>query len=814
MRAIVKWSAAAVLLLLLTGAIAGVALWRTVAPSSGSLAVAGLSQDVSVVRDANAIPHIEAATYADAARALGFVHAQERLWQMETLRRTAQGRLAELFGEPAVEFDVFLRTLGMDRAAASSFDALEPETRATLDAYAAGVNAWVSRERALLDPGLPPEFLIFGNGFEPWRGKDSVAVMKLMSLQLSKNLGDELQRLNLASRGFSSAEIADLMPSHSDDDAPPLPDLRELLPLRPARDVQSREADAEASSFLAPPVSQWASNSWVVGGSRTVSGAPLLANDPHLAFGAPSLWYLAHLRWRENGDVRNLIGASLPGTPLVLLGRTDRIAWGLTNAGADVQDIFVERTKAGDPTQYLTPDGWKAFDTRTEVIAVADADPVRITVRTTRHGPVLPDTLPVPSDRPTVFSNLLTELYVPALKWTALAEDDRTFDSLLAMTRARSTEEFVASLDRVVSPMQAIVVADIAGDLALVTPARVPVRAAANRVAGRAPVPGWLAEYDWTGTVAPADVPQPTTANDAFVTANTRLPNADGLHLTYDWDEPYRLKRAEDVVVRAGTKLDIGWMMNVQYDTRSAPLADLRDRLLALHEPEAPYGDTLRSWNGRMDRNERAPLLMMAWARHLIERALADDLDGAFPAFDDINHHAIDNILRGGARDWCDDRTTERIETCAETVRAAWDDALADLRERYGDDPDEWIWGRAHYVRNAHQPFSKVPVLRWLFDVERPASGGPHTPNRGRTSIGSDEPYASTHGAGYKAIYDLSNPERSMFIQTTGQSGNPFSRHYRRFATLWADGGYLPMVTDPAIYREDAIGTWTLRATD
>ena len=812
MRNVVKWAAGLVALALLAAVIAGLALWRTVAPSSGRAEIAALSAPVEIVRDEHAIAHIEAATLEDAARALGFVHAQERLWQMETLRRTARGRLAALFGKDAVGFDVFLRTLAMDRAAETSVAALKPETVRILEAYADGVNAWAGRDRGMLEPSLPPEFLVFGSDFEPWKPADTVAVLKLMSLQLSQNLGAELRRLNLAARGMDAAEIADLMPAHADDRPPPLPGLREILPLRPARDVRSAEGEETALGFLAPPMSRWASNSWVVGGARTVSGKPLLANDPHLAFGAPSLWYLAHMRWGEGEARRNLIGASLPGMPLVLLGRTDDLAWGFTNAGADAQDIFIERVKAGEENLYLTPDGWRPFETRRETIEVAGGEAVTFERRETRHGPVLPDELPIPSDAPTTFSHLLRDLHVTALRWTGLAKDDTTLDALLTFTTARTTGEMIEGLGGIVSPMQAIVVADTAGDIALVTPARVPVRNAANRVAGRAPVPGWLALYDWKD-VMPADAIAPVRPGPeaSLVTANTRLPNAGSLHMTYDWDEPDRLARAVALVNGPKGPHDLASMVAAQNDTRSEPLLRLRDRLLAIHRPEAPHDETLRAWTGDMDRGARAPLLMVAWAKNLTKQALADDLGSAFEAFDDIDHQALDNILSGGVRDWCDDRATGRVESCAEIVEAAWTDALAELRARYGDDPATWSWGRAHPVRNAHQPFDRVPILRRLFTIERPASGGPHTLNRGKTNLGSDEPYASVHGAGYKAVYDLAQPERSLFIQTTGQSGNPFSRRYRDLATRWADGGMLPMVTDPAVYRARASGIWRLR---
>ena len=812
MRNIVKWGGLAVLLVALLAVGGAAVMFRTVTPSSGTADMAGLNAPVRIVRDENAVAHIEAGSHRDAVRALGYTHAQERLWQMDQLRRAASGRLSELFGEQTVGVDTFLRTLGLERAAAGSYAVLKPETRALLDAYSEGVNAWVNRDRAMLEPALPPEFLVFGADFRPWTGADSVAVLKLMSLQLSQNMRHELDRLVLAARGFTSGEISDLFPVHRDDRPPPLPDLARLLPLRPPADVLSAERETAAlTAVLEPAVARWASNSWVLQPGRTTTDGALLANDPHLAFSAPSLWYLAHMSWEADGEPRTLVGATLPGTPGVLLGRNADVAWGFTNAGADVQDLFIEQVQAGDPNRYLTPNGWRTFGRRSEVIAVAGGEPVTIDVRLSRHGPVLPDELPLPSAAPVVFSDLLRELYVPALRWTGLSATDRTMDAIVALADARNVAELQTAFSGVQSPMQAIVMADRAGDIALATPARVPVRADANLVRGRAPVPGWLPEYDWQRVIEGPDVPSVRNpASGAFVTANSRLPTADRLFTTYDWDESLRLDRAEELVA-ARPRHDVASMRAIQNDTRSHGMERLRDRLLALAPPPEPYRGELVAWDGRMDRDARAPLLMAAWAKALIARLLEDDLGTAFPRFENVDHFALERMLEGGARDWCDRRDTARPESCAEIAAAAWDVAVADLRQRFGEDPNGWTWGRAHFVRNAHRPFDAVPLLRPLFNVERPAAGGPHTLNRGQVSFGSDTPYATTHGAGYKAVYDLASPERSLFIQTTGQSGNPFSPHYRDLADLWANGAYISIRTDGAAYRERARGEWVLR---
>ena len=359
MKRILKWignGLAGVVVLALVAAGAGYALLRNTVPSaSGSLALAGLSAPVEVVRDKEGVPHIFAESMGDLFAALGFLHAQDRLWQMELTRRTGQGRLSEIFGERTYTTDVFLRTLDLYGHAERALEVLPPAARWNLEAYARGVNAYLTRQTGWLEPRLPPEFLILRHKPEPWRPADSVVAVKLMALNLSTNLGFEMMRLELAAQGLGSAEIEDLMPHDADVPTPPLPEIAQLYPLRrPA--APQRQAHA-AHSDIDDIVGGGASNNWVVSGARTRSGKPLLANDPHLRLAAPSIWYLAHLALqpRDGSSPANSVGATLAGVPLIVLGRGDTLAWGFTNTGPDVQDLFIEKINPDNPREYLRP---------------------------------------------------------------------------------------------------------------------------------------------------------------------------------------------------------------------------------------------------------------------------------------------------------------------------------------------------------------------------------------------------------------------------------------------------------------------------
>jgi len=776
-------------------------LYNTVQSTSGMMQIDGLSAPAETVRDKNGIPHITAESKADALAALGFAHAQDRLWQMEVLRMSGQGRLSEMFGEPTVDIDRFLRALGFMRQVESSYEALSKPHQAELEAYAAGVNAFMTRDTGILEPVLPSEFMIFGHKPEAWQPAHSLLVLKIMSLQLSKNLGREATRLKLAAQGLSPAEIDDILPMHRDDNPPPLPDLRKLLKLKKPK---PKEIAALKSSFeFLQEGGHWASNNWVFDGTRTASGKPLLANDPHLGFTAPSLWYLAHLKWEEpDGVERQVIGATIPAFPAVLLGRTDRIAWGFTNAGADVQDLFIEQIDPDDPARYRTPKGWQAFETREERIVVSGGETIVEQMRSTRHGPVLPETYRNIGD-------ILPDNHVAALAWTGLSAEDPSYAMVSSLAEAQTVADFRQIVSQSVSPMQSIVVADIVGDIALMTPAIVPIRKASDDMMGRAPVPGWLENYGWAGTVTGGqliDIENPPSG--ALGTANSRLPvETQDAFYTFDWDEPFRTDRVANNVLTANSKQTIRDMVAGQLDSYSPPLMELRDRLSAVLGDKMPDG--LSEWDGRMEADKSEPYFMTAFHKNLLEAVFADELGDNLDATYTASSVTVLRVLDGkSSRDWCDNIGTDTTESCSDLLVAAYEKTASEI----GD--SNQVWGDVHKVFNEHRPFSSVWPLSKLFTIERPTSGGAYALLRGKNDFADEEhPFRAVHGAGYRAVYDFADLDKSVFIQTTGQSGNPFSSQYDDMADLWAKGQYLQMTTRREDYGRDALGTWRLEPT-
>ncbi len=769
----------------------GACSWLSLPSYDGTQSVTGLDAPVEIVRDTHAIPHIFAESPRDGAFAMGFVHAQDRLWQMEMQRRVGAARLSELFGDRSLNTDRFLRTLGVYRVAERNFLMLSPETRAIYQAYAAGVNAYLETRSGL----LPLEFVVLGHEPEPWRPADSLVWLKMMAWDLGENFEDELLRARLASR-LDPAQLRDLWAPYPGDASP--------SPAARWQSFDPADIDFEAVAAAVPKqrVSGLGSNSWVLSGAHTESGKPLLANDPHLRLEMPSLWYLAHISTPEF----EAVGATLPGLPFPVLGRTRNFAWGFTNTGPDVQDLFIERIDPDDPARYLTPDGSLPFEVRTETIRVAGAEAVEITVRETRHGPVVSDVI---EDS----GSFLEAGNTLAFSWTALDDDDRTAEALVRAVAAADLDAFVTALRDMAVPQQTIVFADRSGNIGYVAPGRIPIRASGQ---GHMPAPGWTGTHDWVDRIPFEALPRADNPDEGrIVTANDRLVGLDyPFYLTDDWTPPYRARRIE-ALLDARPVHGVESFTAIQQDVVSLAAVRLLPVLLELTAPsdEATRQalDLLAAWDHRMGRDRPEPLIYMAWLRELMRELFADELGEAFEDYWEIRTEVMHRVLTKRT-DWCDVATTDERESCATAAAAALSDTIADLARQYGTDLAEWRWGEAHAVWMKHRVLGEIPVIGSWFEVWLPSGGERATVKAGGFTVSNpDHPFVQDHGAGYRAVYDLGEPERSVFIQSTGQSGNPLSVHYDDFAEAWRDGRYLPMLTDRARVEENALGTLILR---
>ncbi len=786
------------------------ALRSSLPQTAGTLAVKGAGGPIDIMREANGIAHISAKTEQDAYFGLGFAHAQDRLWQMEMNRRVASGRTAEILGDKALDVDKFLRTLGVRRNAEEIFKRATPQTKAVLEAYARGVNAFLESRKGL----LPPEFLITqAPAPEPWTPVDSVAWVTMMAWSLAGNWTNELTRFQLALKtSMSTAQINEFTWQYP---GVPTPNTLDFASLYRGLGPKLASTATQAGELLAlapmKPEEGMGSNNWVVDGTRSETGKPLLANDPHLTLEAPALWYFARLE----APGLNTIGATLPGVPGVVLGRNQRIAWGWTNTNPDVADFFLERVKLDDANQYQTPEGWAKFETLTETIKVKGKPDVPLTNRRTRHGPVLTGVFPGAIDHS---NKIIPGGYVLAFAWTAIQPEDRTVNALASLAKAQNWAEFKESVRDYGGPMQNMVYADVEGNIGLILPGRVPIRKPENDLKGVAPAPGWDAKYDWAGFIPFEELYSSyNPAGGTIITANEKTVSDDYKpYLTSEWFPPFRARRINELMQQKD-KHSLASFRDMHADVKSPWMGDLLPHL----KKTVPRGADAKTafaliekWDGTMEAQRAEPLIAAAWMRELSRQVYRDELgEDLFKAYFDHRGQFMVNTLAdmNGQGRWCDITTTPTKETCGELQAIALDAAIDDLKKRYGPDMSKWQWGHAHYAKSEHRPFSRVKPLDKWFDIRTAVGGDTFTVNVSRYVIRNEaEPFAGRHAASVRFLYDLSDLEKSRFIYQTGQSGHPMSPLYRAFAEPWGKVEYVPMRLDRAKAGTGGLGTLRL----
>ena len=768
-------------------------------PYSGHFEVKGLKAPIEILRDKNAVPHIIAGSIEDAAFGLGFVHAQDRFWQMEFMRRLGQGRLSEilppaLVGNGIVDVDRTMRGLGVYRHAADSVGALSPGTRVILEAYAAGVNAWLGEKDLQFGPELTLVKLLSGGRYHPekWQPADSIVWTKLMALTLDGNWRAELFRLRLLKKVGEEGLKFLLEPKGVDSDAT-------LSIVNDALNGMDLDRLFHATDNVATRKQQ-ASNEWVVSGAHSVSGKPLLANDPHLGLAFPSTWYLARLV----GPGFDIRGASPPGVPAIALGHNNSIGWGFTTTNLDSQDLFVERIDPTDPNRYITPDGARPFTVYDETINVAWDKPVHLHVRETRHGVVINDFAAKPDE-------LSPQGHVLALQATALDSSDTTIEALIRLNLAQNWEDFLAAGRKVVSPMQNIVYADTAGNIGLMSPARVPIRRKGD---GSMPQPGWTSEYDWAGFVPFDELPQIyNPAGGIIVNANSRLVPNDYRHfITRDWAAPYRQRRASELLHEVDRHPVYG-MIAIQADILATDASDILPLLLKVKPRNARAArvhDLMSRWNRFMLAGRPEPLIYDAWLMEL-ERAIFLPRVGGdlFASMARPNVPVLVRILRDNP-EWCDNPQTKQTETCDDDVAAALDRALDGISRRQGGQIETWQWGRDHELVYAHPLFERIPLLRDLASVRYPADGGSDTLNRAESTYAGNRPFDAVHGVTFRGVYDFSDLDNSRFAQPLGQSGNMLSPYAHNFIEPWQKLSYIEIASNRAEVARTALGTISL----
>jgi penicillin G amidase len=754
--------------LVLTGLIV---IYRPLATTDGEFRLLGIDERAEVLRDSYGVPHIYAQTAHDLFYLQGYVTAQDRLFQMDLYRRAGAGRLAEVLGEPALDSDKRFRTFGLARVAALELPLLRAESRDNLSAYAEGVNKFLEGHGET----LPLEFVILGYRPERWSALDSLVVAKLQAYDAANNLDQELLRAGLAER-FGTGVLATLMPDPSGRAASL--DERAWAAVAPylSADASSQSGALALSALLPGAGEGTGSNCWALAGSRTSSGKPILAGDPHLAVRNPSIWYEIGLE----GAGYKLVGFSFAGIPGVVIGHNDRIAWTFTYAYTDTQDLFVEHQDPTDPRRYEYKGQFETATFVRETIAVKGrADPVVVDVAITRHGPIV---TPV----------LTGQTAALALRWTAL-DPGHLVDFVFELAKATSWQDFRAAAADFSGAAVSACYADVDGHIGYQLIGQLPAR----KGDGQMPVPGWTGEYDWTGVV-PSDA-NPTLfdpPSGVIVNANDR-PTQDPRSVGYvgEWDPGFR---ATYIAQRLGglAKADLNDMRAIQTDYASTPVARWREVILAA----TPKTDLqrraqalVRDWDGILSAQSGGAAVTEAWLMGMLARTFRDKLGDELYA-DYLGHgravFALYQLLAHPDDPWFSDAGDPSVRGRDGLSAVALEDATRELVARLGGDPAKWRWGDLHTITFAH-PLAIGPLALLLNIGPLARSGDGFSVNNG--AYDPAKPYQQTTNASERMIADLSDLDRSLSVTPEGESGQPGSRYWGDQAPLWNAGAYKPM---------------------
>ncbi|MFZ5816753.1 MAG: penicillin acylase family protein [Bacillota bacterium] len=775
-RPLARWfafAAAGLVLLVLLGAAGGYAYARRSLPVlTGEVTLPGLRAAVTVYRDERGVPHIEASNEHDLYMAQGYVVAQDRLWQMDLTRRAASGRLSEVMGASQLKTDKFFRALNLRRAAEESVKAYRPETAALLEAYAAGVNAFINQ--AVAAGRLPVEFTLLGYKPEPWTPADSAIIGKIMAYDLGGNFAAEVYRLQL--RQKVGIDLADqLLPVYPEDGitildqegASSTDGLRGV-----AADLPYVGGSLDLSGLLGAAVfpEEWVgSNNWVVSGRWTKSGKPLLANDPHLGVRTPSIWYEQHLI--IPGQI-NAFGTMFPGAPGIVIGQNEKIAWGVTNTGPDVQDLYVERRNPENPYQFLFKGKYEDATVYKELIPVKGKEPVEFEVVVTRHGPIISEVVGDEKNRPQE---------ALALKWTAHMGTPE-LEAVLQFVRAQNWSEFREALKSFQVPTQNFVFASVDGTIAYRAGGIIPIRARGN---GLFPMPGWTGEYEWTGFIPFDEMPEVVNpAKGYIVTANNKVaPDSYPYLISLSWAQPYRAMRITEMIEAGKGSLTLEEMQSMQVDYANLHARTLLPVLLpavekaaaSMSQQEQKALTVIKNWNQVDGAGETGPLVFHLWygalTKLLYEPLMGEELYKRMSDRGNVTDLALLRAAKGEENDWI--KQAGGLETLA---ISSFREAVKRAAALQGGDPAKWAWGKYHRIQPPHPIGGAVKPLGWVLNPKSYPVGGSGI-TVAQMSFGEDGRVKTS--APWRQVVDLADPTRnSRSIVLPGQSGHFLSPHY------------------------------------
>lgn len=798
---------------------------------SGTIQIPELKAEVSVQRDKWGIPHIYAANSHDLFMAQGYIHAQDRFWQMDFWRHIGSGRLSEMFGSSQLDTDKYLRTMGWARVAQQEIQEINAEMKAYLQAYANGVNAYLAEHQGsavsleyavlkLLNPGYKPE---------PWQILHSLTWGKVMAYDLGRNFESEIERAILL-KTLTPAEVEELFPPYPQDLPVILPELQQgetagkgrnknvevLLnspDVLPALESITKPMIA-LEKLIGPTGTGIGSNNWVISGQRTTTGKPILANDPHLGVQIPSIWYEVglHCTPKSAECPYNVSGFSFAGMIGVIIGHSDRIAWGVTNVQSDVMDLYIEKINPNNPNQYEVNGKWVDMQLVPETIQVAGSQTIVQTVRYTRHGPILSDVSPNLKDFKPSKSVELPQNYAVALRWTALAPSKLGY-AIPQINRAQNWQEFRSAASNYDVPAQNLVYADIDGNIGYQMPGKFPIRAQGD---GRYPVPGWTDAYEWQGYIDFEKLPKSFNPPQGYIATANNLVNREYPYLiTADWVYGYRAKRIVEMISQQTQPIFLKDVQQIQGDNRNLNAQTLVPLLksITVDTPRLQAAQKLlQGWNLQLGMTSPAAALFEVFWKHLLADTFHDQLpEKYFPNGGDRWYAVVANLVKQPNSAWWDNRNTPKVENRNQILRQSFIEAVDELERIQSKDPKNWNWGKLHTItfRNATLGKSGVAPIEALFNRGVFAtSGNGETVNANRWR--ANKSFEVTDIPSLRMIVDLGNLDNSVAIHTPGQSGHAFHSHYNDMVEPWRKIEYHQMLWESKNVTKNTTATLKL----
>ena len=781
---------------------------RSLPDYSATHEVSGINSRVEIIRTEFNIPHIIGTNDLDTFFGLGFAHAQDRLWQMMILKRYSQGRLSEVFGEPTKKTDELMLRYNIYGVASQSLSFQNPKTLEALEAYSKGVNSWIEIiEGKGLGQGAP-ERIIFPLPLEKWTPVDSLAILNLQSVSLASHLTKEVLGQRILDK-LGLEELRQLNPEL-------LPEYFEKNSSEFANATNLNTSLRTENFIFQPPFNASGSNAWVISPEKTVTNKSILANDPHLDLSAPSIWYLVRLELSSGG----VIGATIPGVPVVVLGRSNHLAWGVTSSSADVQDLYFEKLDPANSNRYLTQSGYKNFDFKIATIRVKGLDnPETIQLIRTDNGPVIPGDY-------FNLSEITPRDHVVSLAWTLFEPNNTTLSAGFDLMVATNLQEGLDALTLMRSPSLNVMITD--GDnIAYNFTGSIPLRTPFHETQGRLPSAGWKYRNQWIDTMDQETLPRVINPSSNFI-ANTNNMPIDGIfpnHFSFSWGDSKRISRLTSILEDRSIHSKES-TIQAQTDIISQSARDLvphfANQLWHTIQTNSKDPDEVRKsqalelmkdWVGDMDKDKPQPLIFAQWTHTIFRLLVQDELGSVYNLYSEPNLEFLERVFSDyqGASQWCDIIQTSEIEDCSQIADLALNDALINLASVYGNEINEWKWGQAHEIVHKHQALGSIAFFSWLVNLKNPGSGGNNTLLRNSNEGFGENPFRSIHGPTYRGIYDFSDPEGSLFVIPTGQSGHPLSKHYDDMNPLFYQNKYIPMQMNLDLIKANSIGTNILK---